>query len=135
MEEARTLGIAEECRFLGFIGERPLLMALYHRADLLVFPSIYDNAPMVLREAAVMGTPGLDVRGSCSAEGVVDGVNGFISPDEQAGSIARTIIRALPDTVPVGENASRTIPISWEIIMRRVVAEYERLITGRRVLN
>ncbi len=135
VEEARTLGIAEECRFLGFIGERPLLMALYHRADLLVFPSIYDNAPMVLREAAVMGTPGLVVRGSCSAEGVEDGVNGFISPDEQAGSIARTIIRALPDTVPVGENASRTIPISWEIIMRRVVAEYERLITGRRVLN
>ena len=102
-------------------------MALYHRADLLVFPSIYDNAPMVLREAAAMGTPGLVVKGSCSAEGVEDGVNGFICEDEGGESIARTILRALPDAARVGMKAQETIPIRWESIMTRVVAEYERL--------
>ena len=110
-----------------YTGSREELMALYHRADLLVFPSIYDNAPMVLREAAAMGTPGLVVKGSCSAEGVKDGENGFICEDEGGESIARAIVRALPDATRVGLRAQETIPIRWESIMTRVVAEYERL--------
>lgn len=130
--EAGTLGIAEDCHFMGFMGVRAELMAVYHLADMLVFPSIYDNAPMVLREAAVMGTPGLVVAGSCSAEGVQDGVNGFISPDESAESIAATILRGLPQVKSVGEKAGETIPISWLDIMRRVEAEYTRLINGRK---
>ena len=76
-------------------------MALYHRADLLVFPSIYDNAPMVLREAAAMGTPAVVVRGSCSAEGITDGENGFICADDS--EIARqAVLRALPQAKAVG---------------------------------
>ena len=127
VKEAEKLGIGQNCHFLGFIGSREELMALYHRADLLVFPSIYDNAPMVLREAAAMGTPGLVVKGSCSAEGVKDGENGFICEDEGGESIARAIVRALPDAARVGLRAKETIPIRWESIMTRVVAEYERL--------
>ena len=128
VREAETLGIRAECHFLGFISDRASLMALYSMADLFVFPSLYDNAPMTLREAAAMGTPGLLVAGSCAAEGVEDGVNGYISPDESADSIAATILRALPTTAAVGERARATIPVSWESIMHRVVAEYERLI-------
>ena len=130
LQEARDLGIYDQCQFLGFIGNRDELMALYHRADLLVFPSLYDNAPMVLREAAVMETPGIVVKGSCSAEGVRDGDNGFICEDETAQSIASTIVRALPMSHEVGARAQKTIPISWTSIMEKVVAEYQRLITG-----
>ena len=129
--EARELGLSEDVTFLGFMKDRPQLMALYHLADLLVFPSLYDNAPMVLREAAVMGTPGLVVKGSCSAEGVTDGYNGFISPDETAESIAETIRRALKDDGTVGRNARSTIPMPWPDIMKRVVEEYSLLIDGR----
>ncbi|MBR3494116.1 MAG: glycosyltransferase [Clostridia bacterium] len=129
-EEAETLGIAQDCTFLGFMTDRAELMALYHLADLLVFPSLYDNAPMVLREAAVMSTPGLLVAGSCSAEGIHDGYNGFISPSEQAMDIADTIQRALPLIAEVGENACRTIPVSWESIMQKVLVEYQRLLDG-----
>ena len=67
------------------------------------------------------------MKGSCSAEGVEDGVNGFICEDEGGESIARTILRALPDAARVGMKAQETIPIRWESIMTRVVAEYERL--------
>lgn len=130
VREAENLGIKDACHFMGFMSDRPSLMALYHRADLFVFPSLYDNAPMTLREAAVMGTPGLLVAGSCSAEGVEDGVNGYISPDEKAESIAQTILRALPTVKTVGACARETIPMSWESIMTKVVAEYERLIAG-----
>ena len=132
VKESVALGLQDECHFMGFMSDRRELMALFDLADLFVFPSLYDNAPMVLREAASMGTPGLLVRGSCSAEGVVDGVNGYISPDESAESIAETILRALPTVKTVGEEARRTIPVSWLGIMRKVVAEYEKLIAGHR---
>ena len=128
VSEAHDLGLSDAARFLGFVTDRQLLMAVYERADLLVFPSLYDNAPMVLREAAVMGTPGLVVRGSCSAEGVTDGVNGFISADESAEAIADTILRALPRCREVGENARRTIPLPWPEILKKAEAEYIRLI-------
>lgn len=127
VKEAQSLGIDDCCHFLGFMSNRPELMALYHRADVLVFPSIYDNAPMVLREAAAMGTPGVVVAGSCSAEGIQDGENGFICPDEGPESIAQTILRALPLAQAAGVRARQTIPVSWMSIMERVVKEYERL--------
>ena len=105
-------------------------MALYYKADLLVFPSLYDNAPMVLREAAVMSTPGIVVKGSCSAEGIRDQDNGFICENETAEAIAKTIVRALPMIQDVGKKAKETIPVSWISIMEKVVAEYQRLING-----
>ena len=131
-QEAAELGIAEDCTFLGFVSDRDELMAVYSLSDLLVFPSVYDNAPMVLREAAVMKTPGLLVRGSCAAEGIRDGENGFFSRDESAEAIAETIRRAIPLTGPVGERASQTIPVAWKDIMKTVVTEYERLIERKK---
>lgn len=132
VQEARDIGIGGDTQFMGHMSDRAELMALYHRADLLVFPSLYDNAPMVLREAAAMGTPGVLVKNSCAAEGVMDGVNGYISPNETAESIAQTILRALPTTGRVGLEAQKTIPVSWNSIMEKVVQEYERLIAGRK---
>ena len=132
VQESKDLGLGDRCHFMGFMQDRAALMALYDMADLFVFPSLYDNAPMVLREAASMGTPAVLVKGSCSAEGVEDGVNGFISRDESAGAIAAAILRSLPDIPRVGHQAQRTIPISWESILEQVLGEYEKLIAGRR---
>ena len=129
---AESLGISDRCKFLGFISDRSLLMALYAQATLLVFPSIYDNAPMVLREAAAMGTPALVVKGSCSAEGITHQENGFVSPDETAASIADTILASLPLCAAAGGKARETIPVAWESIMRQVLAEYQRLIDGKK---
>ena len=129
-QEIIELGMARDVTMMGFMDNREELMALYHTADLLVFPSLYDNAPMVLREDAAMNTPGLVVRNSCSAEGVIDGVNGFIADNESPEAIARTIIRALPDCKRVGEKARETIPVSWDRIMDQVLEEYRRLMAS-----
>ena len=75
-----------------------------------------------------MGTPAVVVRGSCSAEGLTDGENGFICADESGEAIAQAVLRALPQAEAVGLRAQETIPIPWERIMRDVVAEYQRLI-------
>lgn len=120
------LGIADKTLFLGHIMDKHLLMGLYSVADLLVFPSIYDNAPMVVREAASTGTPSLLIKGSCSAEGVTDGVNGFLC-ENSPESIEKGIERALSADKSVGENARETIPLAWSAVVKTVNERYESL--------
>lgn len=120
-------GLDGQVLFTGFIARRETMLALFRRADLLVFPSLYDNAPMVVREAAVMGTPALLVADSCAAEGVEHGVNGFLCA-LNAADIARGIEEALPLADEVGERARDTIPIPWDRLMQAVLARYGNLI-------
>ena len=128
---AENLNIMDCTRFLGFVRNGDQLRRLYTLADLFVFPSLYDNAPMVVREAAVNGTASVLVRGSCSAEGVEDGVNGFLcenSPED----IANTILRGLKRADEVGQVARKTIPQPWGKIVDNVLARYADLIEKRK---
>ena len=124
---AASLNLQDRVLFTGFVGDREEILSLYRRADLLVFPSVYDNAPMVVREAAAMGTPALLVRGSCSAEGVTHGDNGFLCEADPA-SIASGIMEALPRAARAGARARDTIPIPWALLMEQVLERYRRLI-------
>lgn len=128
---ARELDIQNRAVFLGFMRSGDELRSLYTLADLFVFPSLYDNAPMVVREAAGCATPSVLVRGSCSAEGVEDGVNGFLCEDDPA-DLARVIRESLPKAKQVGENARKTIPKPWGEIMNDVIFRYETLIARKR---
>lgn len=124
---AASLNLQDRVLFTGFVADREEILSLYRRADLLVFPSVYDNAPMVVREAAAMGTPALLVRGSCSAEGVTHGDNGFLCEADPA-SIASGIMEALPRAARAGARARDTIPIPWALLMEQVLERYRRLI-------
>ncbi|MEG2252981.1 MAG: glycosyltransferase, partial [Clostridia bacterium] len=121
----------QKVRFTGFVAERHVVLSLYRRADLLVFPSVYDNAPMVVREAAAMGTPALLLAESCAAEGIVHGENGFLCRNT-VESIAEGIRSAIPSAQAVGARARETIPIPWEQLMRDVLARYQKLIDSKR---
>ncbi len=128
---AEETGIADAVCFTGAIHDRHKLMALYKRADLFVFPSVYDNAPMVVREAAIAGTPALVVAGSCAAENIADGVNGYTC-ENTPEAVADRIIGALPSCPDVGRQASRTIPVPWIDIARRVADRYAMLIEKKK---
>lgn len=130
-KEARELGIGEDVLFTGRISDRDRLMAIYRQADLFVFPSVYDNAPLVVREAAQVGTPSLVVSGSCAAEGMEDGKNGFLC-DGSAADIAECIKKALPMAEQVGQEARRSIPITWELIGGHIEKRYQDLIEKRK---
>ena len=128
---AEELDITDRAGFLGFIRNGDELHSLYAMSDLFVFPSLYDNAPMVVREAAVNGTASVLVRGSCSAEGIEDGVNGFLcenSPED----IARAIRAGLAKSREAGMAARETIPESWDQIMDDVIEKYQTLIEKRK---
>lgn len=124
------LGLGERVRLIGHIGEMELLDALYARAAAFTFPSLYDNAPMVVREAAVMGTPAVLVAGSDAAEIIHDGANGFLCRDD-ADDLSRVLSGILNDpgrARQVGAVARETIPQPWEQVMQQVVNQYEHLI-------
>lgn len=126
----QELNLGDRTHLAGHITDARVLDALYSRASLFAFPSLYDNAPMVVREAAVMGTPSVMVRGSSAAEIITHGENGYLC-DNSAEDLARVIASALADPAAiaqVGKKARETIPVPWEKIMTTVVERYTRLI-------
>ena len=127
---AREQGIINNVIFTGIIRDKRELSGCYLAAQLMLFPSIYDNAPLVIREAAALGRASVLVEGSNAAEGVNDGFNGYLCKNS-ADSLFETIRDAVADKDRlniIGENARRTIPVSWEKIVGRAVGEYGRII-------
>ena len=129
--EAERLGLSDCTHFYGHTSCREELMQLYAAADLLLFPSLYDNAPMVVREAAAAGTPSVLVRGSCAAADTVDGENAFHCDDSPA-SLAAAIEAALPRAREVGERARATIPLAWDTVLSMARARYLELIEEKK---
>jgi 1,2-diacylglycerol 3-alpha-glucosyltransferase len=119
-------GLDEYVMFTGPVYDRPLLYGLYLAADLFVFPSVYDNSPLVVREAAAMETPSLLVKGSTAAQNVVDGENGFLC-EESAESLCDRMRRVMDDVsvLPrVAKGAFNTLPKTWDEIVAQVYDHY-----------
>lgn len=130
---AERLGIGRRVKLLGHMTDRQALNALYARASMFLFPSIYDNSPLVVREAAAMGTPSVVVRGSSAAEGIRNGFNGYLCEDDP-GDLASVIDDALSDPTKlarVGQTARETIPIPWSDLVDQVLENYGRIIRER----
>ncbi len=127
---AASLGLTDKIVFTGGISDRDLLTGVYLNADLFYFPSVYDNTPLVVREAAAVGVPALLTKGSNAAESVKPGINGFVA-EENAEAMRDEIRRifAEPGYVQaIGQKAKETIPIPWEDLIPRVYDEYAKII-------
>ena len=125
-----ALNLSDRTHLAGHITDSRILDGLYSRAAVFAFPSLYDNAPMVVREAAVMGTPAVMVRGSSAAEIVTHGENGYLCQDDSA-DLARVFRDILSDPAAaerVGQKARETIPVPWESILQTAQERYERLV-------
>ena len=128
------MGSKRKVTFLGVIKSREALSDYYAASDLFIFPSMYDNAPLVVREAAAMGTPSILVEGSTASEVVRDGRNGFLTPDSP-GAIASRIIslasrRDLVAAAPEGARA--TLVRSWKDVVDEVYERYQKIITDHK---
>ena len=115
---------------MGSITERKVLRKYYLAADLFLFPSLYDNAPLVVREAAALHTPSVLIGGSTAAAKITDNVNGFLSSNSEE-AFAQKIVQLLqdkPQVEMVGKRASETLARSWEDIADEVSDRYRNLI-------
>lgn len=128
--KAEALSLGADTILTGHVSDPALLSGLYQRADLFVFPSLYDTFSLVLREAAAAGTPAVVARGGSPAEAVMDGENGFLA-ENTPEDLARVIRQALSDPAAlraIGERARESIPIAWETVIKRVEKRYAALI-------
>ncbi|HAE45638.1 MAG TPA: glycosyl transferase [Lachnospiraceae bacterium] len=108
--------IPGKCIFTGPIYDRDVLRAWNTRADLFLFPSTFDTNGLVVREAAACGLASVLIKGSCAAEDVTDGRNGF-TIDENADSMAaflKEACRDIPHLHEVGDRAMNEIYMSWK---------------------
>lgn len=80
----------------GPIYDRVELSYYYQRADLLLFPSIYDTSAIVRIEAASQETPGLFLKNTATATTITDNINGFLS-DNTIGAYSDRIIEIMKD--------------------------------------
>lgn len=126
-------GLDDKVRFVGTVTDRNVLKDYYAAADLFLFPSLYDNAPLVVREAAALRTPAVMAKGATASAIIEDGINGFLTendPDCLAALLRR--LSAEPELRrKVGSNASRTIVRSWENCVEEVIGRYNDLLKSR----
>ncbi|MBP1574219.1 MAG: glycosyltransferase [Oscillospiraceae bacterium] len=131
---SEELGLSENCIFTGPIHDRNVIRAWYSRANLFLFPSVYDTNGLVVREAAACGLGSILIKGSCAAEGIVDGETGFLC-DKSSASISEKIIELChnPEKMKkVGENAMEKIYISWEDSVQKATERYKIVLENYR---
>lgn len=127
---AREIGVMDRCIFTGRVSDRMALEGLFLCGDLFFFPSLYDNAPLVLREAASAGVPALLVQGSNAAECVIDNENGYLA-EESVGAMSARIGEIFKDRdgmKEVGARAAQTIPVPWEKLAGLVEEKYAAIV-------
>ena len=126
-------GLSDKVTFTGMLTEREKVTRYYAAADLFLFPSLYDNAPLVVREAAALHTPAVMVEGSTAAEILRDGENGYLVPNEldAFATRLRQLYRDREQVRRVGLTASRTIVRSWEDVVGEVLDRYDAIIARK----
>ena len=125
-QKISKLSLQDHVTLLGNIHDRERLKRIDAAADLFLFPSLYDNAPLVVREAAAMHTPALMLQGSTASEVISSGVNGFLTPNDiQAYADQIISLMEHPELLKrVGDKASTTISRSWENVIEEVILRY-----------
>jgi glycosyltransferase involved in cell wall biosynthesis len=109
--EINKLGLKSYCLFTGAINDSHILAKFYARANLLVVPSVFDNAPIVLLEAASQKTPTVCIRGSDAGSEIQDKKNGYLCNDDSV-SLAKVLLYALKNisqNEECGINAYKTL--------------------------
>ena len=131
---SKELGLDDCVFFTSPKYDRTVIRAWYCRADLFLFPSTFDTNGLVVREAAACELASVLVRGSCAAEDITDGKNGFLI-EENAASMAALLAKLChePEVLKrVGRQAQEEIYISWDDAVHRAQARYEVVIEAYR---
>lgn len=136
-EYVEKLGLSENVIFAGKVTDRDLLRAIYCRAKLFLFPSLYDTNSLVQIEAASQKTPTLFLRGAATAYMVTEDVNGFFA-NEDAEDYAKRIEEVLADEAlyaRVSEGAFRDLYITWDDNVAKMRNIYKQLIADKQAQN
>ena len=103
---------------------------MYKRADLFLFPSLFDASSLVQIEAAVNETPGLFIEDSVTANTVTNEVSGFTSVLDEVKYKDRIkeILGNKKHLKEVSINAHKMLGKSWDEISKTTYDYYLELI-------
>jgi len=74
------------------------MLSIYHKADIVCFPSYHEGLPKALLEAASCGLPIVSYDVSGCREVVQDTVNGFLVPFKDRDALFIAILKLLEDS-------------------------------------
>ncbi len=129
-QKAAESGLHDSVVFIGPVYDRKQLASFYAASDLFLFPSLYDNAALTIREASAFRVPTVAVRGATTARGLIERQNAFLI-ENSAEALASLLLelegkRDLVRTV--GEGALASVYESWEHVIATVDERYRALL-------
>ena len=122
----KELNLENEIILCGKISNKEELEYYYKRAYLFLFPSTFDASSIVQIEAASQKTPGLFIKGSCTAATITDNINGFLS-NNNVEEYTNRIIEIIENKnlyKKVCEQCYKDIYIKWEDLIKEVYNMY-----------
>jgi glycosyltransferase involved in cell wall biosynthesis len=128
------LGLTAEVRFLGTVSE---MLSLYHAADALVLPSLFEGLPNAVLEAHACGLPAVVSHAANIDQIVVDGVSGFEAPtfdhDALAEAIARVVTLSEDERRAMGARGRAHVAATFSVdrILEETVRLYDGLLAAK----
>ena len=122
--------LENEIILCGKVTDRDLLASYYARADLFLFPSLYDASSIVQIEAASQSTPTVFIEGAATTATVANNVNGFITKND-VNEYAKCIENVIKDEAlykNVSENAFKDLYKNWDDTIKEVYDNYLKII-------
>jgi glycosyltransferase involved in cell wall biosynthesis len=123
--EAQARSVASRVRFTGFL-DRANLRSLYESSQILVFPSIQENFPMVLLEAMDAGCAIVTTNAEGCAEVVGDA--GLVVPKGESHGIRAALERLMQDPVLVQQLSARGKKRAAVLAWPNIVVRYRDLL-------
>jgi glycosyltransferase involved in cell wall biosynthesis len=121
--------LGDHVRFLGLRRDVPALLT---RADVFVFPSLWEGVGNALREAMLLAVPIVATDIPAHREYVRNGVDGLLVPPADAEELANAILRLLrdpDDAAAVGKRAAESAArFDIRITTRQLEAVYDEVL-------
>lgn len=120
------LGMQGCVTLTGKIFDRELVKAFYSRADLFLFPSLYDASSLVQIEASSQGTPTLFIKDSPTSYTISEDINGYLAEDDvykYAEKITK-IFDNIPQYRQICKNAKRDLFVTWDDCVNEMYQKY-----------
>jgi glycosyltransferase involved in cell wall biosynthesis len=127
------LKLTNDVIICGQITDRETLKAIYNRADLFIFPSLFDASSLVQVEAASQKTPTIFIERAVTANTITNNFNGFTAPNDTTlfANRIEEIFHNKELYSKVCENAYSKLYRTWDNIAKETYSLYLDLINER----
>lgn len=125
-ERIKKLSLEDEVILCGKISDRELMKKIYARADVFLFPSLYDASSLVQIEAASQKTPTIFIEGAATSATVKNNVNGIIAKNDvkEYAKAIENLISNEDFYQKISEGAYRDLYKNWDDKVKEVYEKY-----------